>query len=150
MTETARTVGDLFAVADWRVEGWDPEQAYREVAQGFVEEWIAVPEAFGEFVREEAANMEQEPDEFLREVLASHGETPQNARVRREYAMPPPGVAAAAASATLPDGAEVQPGQTLIVTSVRRGPDGTEIGFVSTRALWQAVLDARGNGDASR
>ena len=150
MTATARTVGDLITVADWHVEQWDEEQVYREVARGFVDAWLAVPGAFDEFVREQAANMEQEPDEFVRGILSSYGEAPPNARVRNEYPMPPPDADAIAARAALADGEDIAPGQTLIVTSVRRGPDGTEIGFVPLAALWNAVIDARGNGGAIR
>ena len=143
------TVGEMLVVADWHLEGWDEKQLYEEFARDFAEHWIANPGAFGEFVREQAANMEQEPEEFLSEILSSHGELKHNARTRHEYEMLPPDLERVTRRAVLTGNEPVVPGQALIVTSVERGNEGTEIGFVTTAALWNAVVDGReGSGPA--
>ena len=114
------TVAELAAIAEAHTDLSDEYEVRRMAFAGLVREWIAAPAAFAEFVREQAAENGTTEDEYVLGAIARASRDAARLDAnRREFGtsavppMPPAG------EAVLPGDSGVQPGEHLIVRSVR-------------------------------
>ena len=114
------TVADLAAIAEEHIDLNDEYEVRDMAFAGLVRAWIAAPAAFAEFVREQAAENGTTEDEYVFGAIArSSRDAVRLDRNRREFGtsavpkLPPAG------EAMLPGDSGVQPGEMLIVRSVR-------------------------------
>lgn len=114
------TVAELAAIAEAHTGLSDEREVRHMASAGLVREWIAAPAAFAEFVREQAGEAGITEDEYVLGAIArSSRDAARIDRNRREFGtstvprMPPAG------EAVLFGADDIQPGEHLIVRSVR-------------------------------